>query len=37
MWGIGLAHDDKRIRNPLEWQGKNLLGFALMAIREQLI
>lgn len=36
IWGIGLAEDDANIDNPLTWRGKNLLGFALMAVREQL-
>jgi ribA/ribD-fused uncharacterized protein len=36
IWGIGLAHDDKRAHNPLEWQGENLLGFALMEVRDAL-
>lgn len=36
IWGIGLAEDSHNIDNPLTWRGKNLLGFALMAVREQL-
>lgn len=36
IWGIGLAQDDPRIDNPLQWQGLNLLGFALMKVRDQL-
>lgn len=36
IWGIGLAADDPRAANPLQWQGLNLLGFALMAVREEL-
>lgn len=36
FWGIGLAQDASNINNPLEWQGKNLLGFALMDVRQQL-
>ena len=36
IWGIGLAQDDPRIDNPLQWQGLNLLGFALMTVRDQL-
>lgn len=34
MWGIGLGKDDPWAQNPLKWQGKNMLGFALMAARE---
>lgn len=36
IWGIGLAEDDPRAANPAEWRGLNLLGFALMRVREQL-
>ena len=36
VWGIGLAETADDIENPLTWQGKNLLGFALMAVRDQL-
>lgn len=36
IWGIGLAVDDPHHENPLEWRGLNLLGFALMAVRERL-
>ena len=36
LWGIGLAANDIRARKPAEWQGKNLLGFALMEVRDEL-
>jgi ribA/ribD-fused uncharacterized protein len=36
IWGIGLAADDPHADNPLEWRGLNLLGFALMDVRERL-
>ena len=36
IWGIGLAENTSNIDNPLTWRGKNLLGFALMAVRQQL-
>ena len=36
LWGIGLAANDIRARKPTEWQGKNLLGFALMEVRDEL-
>ena len=36
IWGIGLAADDERAANPILWRGENLLGFALMAVRERL-
>jgi len=34
VWGIGLADDDPRALHPAQWQGHNLLGFALMRVRE---
>ncbi len=37
IWGIGLAQDDPKAQNPHLWQGENLLGFALMEVRDQLI
>ncbi|MDF7812513.1 NADAR family protein [Hymenobacter sp. YC55] len=36
VWGIGLAQDSPHASNPTEWRGLNLLGFALMEVREQL-
>ncbi len=36
IWGIGLAEDDPAARDPANWQGQNLLGQALMAVREEL-
>jgi len=36
IWGIGLSSDSKVIRNPYAWNGMNLLGFALMEVREYL-
>ncbi|MCX8642773.1 NADAR family protein [Gilliamella sp. B3781] len=36
IWGIGLSQDALNIDNPLTWCGKNLLGFALMIVREKL-
>ena len=36
IWGIGLAADDPRAENPEQWQGLNLLGFALMEVRRLL-
>jgi ribA/ribD-fused uncharacterized protein len=37
IWGIGLAVDDPRAENPNSWRGINLLGFALMEVRNRLI
>ena len=36
IWGIGMAASDPRAGTPEEWQGTNLLGFALMAARAEL-
>jgi len=36
IWGIGLAADDDRAASPENWPGLNLLGFALMEVRDQL-
>lgn len=36
VWGIGLTADDERAQDPRTWQGQNLLGFALMDVREKL-
>ena len=36
IWGIGLAQDDEKAGNPHHWRGLNLLGFALMAVRDRL-
>lgn len=34
VWGIGLAQDHKHAGDPNLWQGLNLLGFALMQVRD---
>lgn len=36
IWGIGLARDDEKASNPNLWCGLNLLGFALMQVRDVL-
>ena len=36
IWGIGMAKSDEHIDNPLKWRGQNLLGYALMAVRDLL-
>lgn len=36
IWGIGLAESDPKAQQSSTWQGLNLLGFALMQVREQL-
>jgi len=35
-WGIGLSKGNPAVYNPLQWKGTNLLGFALMEVRDQL-
>lgn len=37
IWGIGLAQDDTRASNPTLWRGLNLLGFALMKVRQDMV
>lgn len=37
IWGIGLAENDPRAPYPEDWLGENLLGQALMKVREELI
>jgi ribA/ribD-fused uncharacterized protein len=34
IWGIGLSKDAEQIDNPHFWNGENLLGFALMEVRD---
>jgi ribA/ribD-fused uncharacterized protein len=36
IWGIGMSEEDVNVSNPHCWKGENLLGFALMEVREQL-
>lgn len=36
IWGIGMTSDNEKCNNPEEWQGQNLLGFALMEVRDKL-
>lgn len=36
IWGIGLGAEDPKAHNPTTWKGKNLLGFALMEVRDEL-
>ena len=37
IWGIGLGRDNPKVRVPSEWRGRNLLGFALMTVRDRLL
>lgn len=36
IWGIGLAENDPKALNPNHWEGENLLGYALMEVRDLL-
>lgn len=36
VWGIGLSQNAAEASNPLKWKGPNLLGFALMEVRDLL-
>lgn len=36
IWGIGMSESDSKAENPSQWRGENLLGFALMEVRDEL-
>lgn len=36
IWGAGLPLSDGRIRDPSQWQGRNILGYALMRARDHI-
>lgn len=36
IWGIGLEEEDSRCLDVKSWRGKNLLGFALMEVRDMI-
>jgi len=36
IWGIGLNSSTPAARNPAAWKGENLLGFALMEVRDKI-
>lgn len=36
IWGIRMSAEEKEIENPMKWKGKNLLGFALMEVRDEI-
>ena len=36
IWGVGIAATHADIGRPGRWRGLNLLGFALMDVRDQL-
>ncbi len=37
IWGIGMGKANPEAENPMKWRGKNLLGFALTEVRDQLL
>lgn len=37
IWGIGMGKSNPEVENPMKWRGKNLLGFALTEVRDELI
>lgn len=36
IWGIGLSMKDSNRLEPEKWRGQNLLGYALMMVRERM-
>ena len=36
IWGIGLGKESPDATQPEKWNGQNLLGFALMEVRDEL-
>ncbi|MEZ5045040.1 MAG: NADAR family protein [Saprospiraceae bacterium] len=36
IWGIGMNESEEGIENPRNWKGENLLGFAIMEVRDEL-
>lgn len=36
IWGIGMSANEDNIENPHTWKGENILGFALMEVRDML-
>jgi ribA/ribD-fused uncharacterized protein len=36
VWGIQMSADDINIKKPVLWRGENLLGFALMEVRNEI-
>lgn len=37
IWGIGMGKANPDAENPMKWRGRNLLGFALTEVRDQLL
>lgn len=36
IWGIRMSANNENAENPMKWRGRNLLGFALMEVRDEL-
>lgn len=36
IWGIRMSANDENAENPMKWRGQNLLGFALMEVRDEI-
>ncbi len=37
IWGIGLGANNPRAKDPAQWKGKNLLGYVLTELRDELL
>lgn len=37
IWGIGMGKSNPDAENPVKWRGRNLLGFALTEVRDELL
>lgn len=36
VWGIRMDQSNEKVKDPFAWRGQNLLGFALMEVRDGL-
>jgi len=36
IWGIGMGEKEEGIEDPMNWKGQNLLGWAIMMVRQHL-
>ena len=36
IWGIGMKQNNRDAKDPMKWRGRNLLGFALTEVRDEL-
>jgi hypothetical protein len=37
IWGIGMSQSNPDAENPVKWRGRNLLGFVLTEVRDELL